>query len=312
MRRDLAAPSRKRQRGSGRDPEDVERSGPRLHDGGVRRRAPIHRGSVLTVPWPDVVATRLESAQHFTRHWHQTYGVGLVEHGAQHSASGRGPVRAYAGDLITTNPGEVHDGRPLGGATRRWRMLYLEPALLTSMASGAVGQLALARPVIQGDASLASALRRLFRTLDAWAEGRVERLACDEALVRVCGELLNRHATRAPAPAARVELDRVRDRLADDLQSTPTLAELAAMAGVSRFQLLRRFEEVHGAPPHAWLLSHRAERARAAIRTGTPLARAAADCGFADQSHMTRVFVRRYGVTPGAWRQAPARPGGLQ
>lgn len=267
---------------------------------------------MFTVPWADVVGTRIESAQHFARHWHETYGVGLVERGAQDSASGRGLVRAYAGDVITTNPGEVHDGRPLDGATRRWRMLYLAPALLSSMASRAGDALAIARPVIHGDAPLAAALRRLFGALDAWREGRLEQAACDEALVRLCGELLDRHATGAPAPPARVELALVRERLLDDLGSTPSLAELAAIAGVSRFQLLRRFQEVHGAPPHAWLLSRRAERARAAIRAGAPLAQVAADCGFADQSHMTRVFVRRYGVTPGAWRNARARDGAPQ
>ncbi len=286
-------------------PEVLERIERSPHHVRVPRRAPTHRGSVLPVPWPDVTGTWLESAQHFARHWHETYGVGLIERGAQHSASGRGPVRAYAGDLITTNPGEVHDGRPLDGATRRWRMLYLEPALLASMASRPGGALAIARPVIHGDAPLAFALRRLFRALDAWAGGRIERLACDEALARLCGELLDRHATIAPAAPARIELSGVRERLAGDLQDTPSLAELAAIAGVSRFQLLRRFEEVHGAPPHAWLLSQRAERARAAIQAGAPLAQVAADCGFADQSHMTRVFVRRYGVTPGAWRRAP-------
>jgi AraC-like DNA-binding protein len=30
----------------------------------------------------------------------------------------------------------------------------------------------------------------------------------------------------------------------------------------------------------------------------------AAACGFADQSHLTRVFTRMVGVTPGAWRRA--------
>ena len=277
-----------------------------MHDGPVRRRAPTHRSSVLAVPWAGVIATRLESGQHFTRHWHDTYGIGLVERGAQRSASGRGPVRAYAGDVITTNPGEVHDGRPLGGATRRWRMLYLAPALLASISARSGGEVAIARPVIHGDAALAAALRRLFRALDAWSAGRLEQAACDEALVRLCGELLDRHASAAPTPRARAELGPVRERLLDDLRTAPSLADLAAIAGVSRYQLLRRFAEVHGAPPHAWLLYWRAERARAAIRAGAPLAQVAADCGFADQSHMTRVFVRRYGVTPGAWR-APRR-----
>jgi AraC-like DNA-binding protein len=100
---------------------------------------------------------------------------------------------------------------------------------------------------------------------------------------------------------------KVRDRLADDAAETPTLAELASLAGLSRYQVLRRFEKVYGVPPHAWLLQRRAERARGLIRGGAGLAAAAAACGFADQSHMTRVFVRQFGFTPGAWQKAAAR-----
>jgi AraC-like DNA-binding protein len=29
-------------------------------------------------------------------------------------------------------------------------------------------------------------------------------------------------------------------------------------------------------------------------------------CGFADQSHFTRVFTRRVGLSPGAWRRRVA------
>ncbi len=41
--------------------------------------------------------------------------------------------------------------------------------------------------------------------------------------------------------------------------------------------------------------------ARAAIESGQSLARAAAEAGFADQSHMTRQFKRTYGLTPARW-----------
>jgi AraC-like DNA-binding protein len=51
----------------------------------------------------------------------------------------------------------------------------------------------------------------------------------------------------------------------------------------------------------------RLELARAAIASGAPLAAAAAGAGFADQSHMTRQFVRAYGLTPGRWARL-ARP----
>ena len=93
-----------------------------------------HRARVIGSPWPGVYFTCIESSRHFARHWHATYGFGLLEHGAQHSASGRGPVEAHAGDLITHNPGEVHDGRPLGGPSRRWRMVHIDPAALLSLA----------------------------------------------------------------------------------------------------------------------------------------------------------------------------------
>ena len=68
--------------------------------------------------------------------------------------------------------------------------------------------------------------------------------------------------------------------------------------------MLRRFKKAYGTTPHDWLLQRRADRARGLIRQGLGLAEAASATGFADQSHMTRVFVRRFGFTPGAWRDA--------
>jgi AraC-like DNA-binding protein len=275
-----------------------------------------HQCQVFGAPWAGVYGTLANSARHYGRHWHATYGFGLLEHGAQHSASGRGAVDAYAGDLITTNPGEVHDGRPLGGPSRRWRMLYLDPIVMASMlgdpASTTAPGLELTRPVIQ-DVRLSRVLRRLFARLDRWsaasAPTRAEVLACEESLVESCARLLERHSTTPPPPEAGGEVKQVREWLADDLLNPPTLSDMAAMAGLSRYQLLRRFEKAYGVPPHAWLLLRRAERARVLIREGMGLARAAATCGFADQSHMTRIFVRKFGFTPGAWRESSVRTG---
>lgn len=63
------------------------------------------------------------SGQSFSRHTHEQFGIGLVTRGAQKSFSGSGMVGARAGDLITVNPHEVHDGAPLEDAGRSWKML---------------------------------------------------------------------------------------------------------------------------------------------------------------------------------------------
>jgi len=273
---------------------------------------PEHRCEVFATPWRGVYGTHIDSVRHYGRHWHATHGVGVVERGAQRSASGRGMVEAQAGDLITTNPGEVHDGRPVGGASRRWRMVYFEPGVMAAMAgdASATVDVEITQPVIR-DAALSQVLRQLFARLDAWGAGSsvrgIDALACEEALVDVCALLVDRHSTSAPLHEAAADVKRVRDRLADELLEPPSLDELAAMVGLSKYQVLRRFEKAYGVPPHAWLLQQRAERARALIRHGDSLVDAASASGFADQSHMTRVFTRQFGFTPGAWQRAGPR-----
>jgi AraC-like DNA-binding protein len=265
-------------------------------------------------PWAGVHGTRIHSDRHYGRHWHATLGIGWIERGAQRSASGRGPVEAGAGDLISSNPGEVHDGHPIGGQPRRWQMLYFEPDVAACwLDMQGCPHVEIGRPVFQ-DPPLRAALQRLFTRLAQWREAAGERaaaLACEEALTIVATGLARHAVPRArPEPGAGAgstrALANVRERLADDLMNAPTLAELAALAGCSRFQLLRRFQQVHGLPPHAWLLQQRLERARQLIRAGFGLAEAAADTGFADQSHLTRHFTRQFGYTPGAWRAAAA------
>lgn len=83
-----------------------------------------------------------------------------------------------------------------------------------------------------------------------------------------------------------------------------TLQDLAAACGLSAPHLAHAFKASVGVSPHRWLLLRRVERAKALLRLnrGT-LADIASDCGFADQSHLTRVFRRATGLAPGAWRQ---------
>jgi AraC-like DNA-binding protein len=56
--------------------------------------------------------------------------------------------------------------------------------------------------------------------------------------------------------------------------------------------------------PHAWLLQCRVDAAKSMLRDRRlPLSEVALGCGFADQSHFTRVFSRLVGVSPGLWRR---------
>ena len=112
---------------------------------------------------------------------------------------------------------------------------------------------------------------------------------------------------KARAPGrGEIRLALAMERLCDDVGQAPTLDELAVLAETSRFTLVRRFRQRFGLPPMAWLQQLRLQRARERIAAGWPLAETALACGFSDQSHLTRLFSRHYGYTPGAWRRAGA------
>src|SRR5678816_1843208 len=64
------------------------------------------------------------TARAFPRHTHDQYGIGVIDAGGHASWSGRGQVEAAPGHFISVNPGEVHDGRAIGGRPRTWRILY--------------------------------------------------------------------------------------------------------------------------------------------------------------------------------------------
>jgi AraC-like DNA-binding protein len=85
-----------------------------------------------------------------------------------------------------------------------------------------------------------------------------------------------------------------------------TLADLAEVAGCSRFAAYRAFRGRFGLSPSDYQRQLRLRAARRALAGGTAVADVAAATGFADQAHLTRWFRRCYGITPGAYRAACA------
>ncbi|UDF31126.1 UNVERIFIED_ORG: AraC family transcriptional regulator [Roseateles sp. XES5] len=249
-----------------------------------------------------IEAVFADSRHAFARHTHDAYGIGVVERGAQRSASGRGQVEAAAGDTITVNPGEVHDGAPIGDAPRAWRMLYLQPTVVAAAAEDIFE----GRPREEFHAPVLADGRiagLVAATLDALTDDRTGPLGRDERLFLLLAAVLREQKPRREGVAASA-VTRARERLDSSPASAVTLESLAADCGLGRFRLLRDFARATGLTPHAYLLQRRTELARRLIADGAPLADAAIAAGFADQSHMTRNFTRRYGYTPGAYLAA--------
>ncbi len=135
------------------------------------------------------------------------------------------------------------------------------------------------------------------------AAGRAYRDALVLALVARLAGLFDLIAPPADAFAGQrlaMTCALVDERLAERI----TVKHLARGTGLSPAHFSREFKRSTGETPHAFVMRRRLEHAHGFLSDGGSIAEAALCSGFADQAHLSRLFKRRYFVTPGAFLRA--------
>ncbi len=266
----------------------------------MKKRTHRVRNHLSTLP--GVEAMTLQSDHAFPRHAHDTFGLGVILEGSQRSWSVVGQVEAAAGDAIMVNPGEMHDGVPLGGA-RAWRIVYLDPEIVARTIGEETGVADFTMRPVARDGRLAARIARLAQRVESG-----DRLAAEEDLAGCLLRVFERHEVRGPRRTGHSpSVARAVQRLDDAPEVPISLDALARACDATRFQLLRGFAREVGTTPHAYLVQKRVSVVRRLLASGLSLADAASAAGFADQSHMTRAFARHVGVSPGRYRDAAMR-----
>jgi AraC family transcriptional regulator len=101
------------------------------------------------------------------------------------------------------------------------------------------------------------------------------------------------------------QVRRTEEILCANLDGRVSVREVARECGLSVSHFSRAFRHTTGVAPHKWLMERRVEVAKEKLRDGRfSLSDVALACGFADQSHLTRVFTQLAGISPGAWRRS--------
>jgi AraC-like DNA-binding protein len=104
------------------------------------------------------------------------------------------------------------------------------------------------------------------------------------------------------------QIQRLSDFIDSHLEQTINIAHLTSIAKLSRSQLGRAFKASFGESPHFYIVQRRLRLAALLMLTSNrQLSDIAAECGFSDQAHLSRVFGIRLGKSPAAWRQEQLR-----
>src|SRR4051794_8018856 len=224
-----------------------------------------------------------------------TFSLGARCEGEIRTASGF-RARAETAESVCVIPSGQPFTAQLVGESEQLA-IYLEPSLVLRAASDACASRHRVE-VIEGsspnDPVIRSVGLALLSELESEALGG--RLYA-ESLANVWAvHLLRHYASSSNAPRfggglSGQRLRRVLACVADNYESDLSLAELAAVAGMSTFHFAREFKRETGLPPHQYLIKFRVERAKALLaESEMPLVEVSSRSGFSHQSHFTRLF----------------------
>lgn len=236
---------------------------------------------------------------HFPKHFHDAYAIHLHERGTMAFQYGQPQVALKPGNINILAPGVVHMCLPADEQALNYRCLFVSPAFLqyAVLDPGATRLPLFERLLCLGDLELFQSLGNAHRYLETDDDAFEAETLLTSGLAAL--------ATYSGQPHARIEagseprhVTTIREFLDANYDRRIALADLARLVKLNPVYLVRSFRSSVGLPPHAYQRQLRLSRARQLLRLGTPPAEVAEMVGFADQSHLSRLFKQTTGVTP--------------
>jgi AraC family transcriptional regulator len=240
--------------------------------------------------------TRYAAFERMETHHHDGATLSIIFKGGYVERFGRRTLTGEAFSAILKPPQFAHENEmsPIG-----LHALYVElnPALIEEHCR----ELRLPSvPVALSGSRVVAAIARIRQELGDRDD--TSGLSLESHLLEIVAQA-SRQMDRARDSARQPWLARVRARLNEAIRETPDLASLAADADVHPVHLAQAFRRRYGCTIGEYLRERRVDIASAALRGPHPISRIAHDTGFADHSHLTRVFRRAVGVTPTEYRR---------
>jgi Transcriptional regulator containing an amidase domain and an AraC-type DNA-binding HTH domain len=234
-------------------------------------------------------------------HFHESLSVGIIEEGsciAKMNQTRCLPSRT----LIVIPSGITHWCRPISYTNWRFQMFYLDLGTLKQLGCSYLNSKILVYENING---------RLFNDMIFWFHEFENRLNSPTDTFTNLNTFLNytglhRRDSVAQYIAREIpnNINRVRIFLESNYQSSVNGDEIAELAGMNKFELIRQFHSYIGIPPNKYLVNVRIINAKKELCQSLPsIADIAFKNGFYDQSHFDKTFQAYTGVTPIEYRK---------
>ena len=244
-----------------------------------------------------------------TKAYHPSLAICFIDNGAFNVRHCGVRYSVGKGALLVAQSGDTTSCEDFDG-TSRHREFHCAPEALETIAEE-IGDRFTGGRIFHSPFICDEALRRPFLRFHTAMGSNPNAIETSSLLREFLGEMILRYGNRSAKNLRlgneRQAVKRAQDYLETRYAENVTLADLARIANLSPFHLIRVFRKEVGLPPHAYQTRLRLGHARVLLANGCTLGEAALKTGFFDQSHFTNHFRKVFGYAPGVHVKGLAR-----
>ncbi|MBU0992556.1 MAG: AraC family transcriptional regulator [Proteobacteria bacterium] len=242
---------------------------------------------------------------HFRRHFHKTYVIGLVEQGMRKITSDTGSTRIAEGEIFILNPGQVHACTSERNVGHTYKILCVPSEILQKIASQISGTQVKGpcfNQILCKDKVLSEKFFHIFDIM----ENPGSDIRFKHTLISFFAYLIITFSASScsmglPGDEKGI-FKKACEYIKQNYSQNLSLQKIAESICLSPFHFHRVFKKKMGITPIEYLNDFRIRKSRKLLLYSHSMADIALQMGFYDQSHFSRIFRKTVGVPPGRYR----------
>lgn len=242
--------------------------------------------------------------QKFPNHFHDFYVIGFVEGGGRHLWCKGKEYDVSSGDLILFNPKDNHFCAPVNNETLDYRALNIPSEIMEQAVYDIYGETF--TPFFQKNVIYQSDITSALNDVYVAILTHASKMEKEEAFYFLMEQVLREHSRPFQMEdeiGASERIKTICTYIEEHYTENITLLDLCEVSHMSKSYLLRCFTKEMRISPYRYLQTIRIGKAKKMLENGIPLAEAAYQTGFSDQSHFSNFFKEFIGLTPGQYQK---------
>lgn len=241
------------------------------------------------------------SNAHYKKHFHDTFSIGINKQGLSIYTNGEKEYTLDKNILSIINPQEVHSCNSCSDVLNIYYMLYLDTSWCKNIQK-------LINFKIEEFVNIPTSILEdkefyeKFLDLCEYLFSNNSILEKEDELIKFFMNFFSLYLEETKDEIRDDKFLQILNYLNENFQENISLEDLALKFDLNTFYIIRLFKSQMNLTPHSYLLNVRINKAKEYLKNGYSIVNTAQECGFFDQSHLHRNFLKIVATTPNEYK----------